>query len=170
MGDADRTVSAAARKFTLRVEGALPVSVLGGQVLVGSAAIGPQLFVLAGVACAVERFGIERRTGGDHAAGDQRVEPLAHQLVHHPSGRAGIDEVLGDQRHTSARAPGSASSAIPPSVTQSTCRDRAAAAAACRSAARTVSETPLVCSSRCAAESSSSSSSISRFVTPTPPI
>jgi hypothetical protein len=61
VGDADRSVPTAAGQLPLCGEGALPVLVVGGQVLIGRASIGPELLILARVARAVEGLGIQRR-------------------------------------------------------------------------------------------------------------
>src|SRR3954454_22964251 len=165
IGDAYRSMPPGSSQGALRVECTLPVTVVGRQVLVGLAAVGAHLLVLRRAAGAVERLGIKGGAGGHQAPGDEWLQPLRDGGQPHPGRRAGVDEEPGGHRHTSARCLGSAIVSSPPSRSQATCRARAAALAACRNAARTVSDTPVVLSSRCARASSSSSRSIRRFVT-----
>jgi hypothetical protein len=91
-----------------------------------------------------------------------------HRWVAHPRGGAGLDQITRNQRHTSPRSSGSAMLSRPPCSSHSIWRARADWAAACCNAIRTVSETPVVLSSRCAAARRSSSRSINLLVVGTP--
>jgi hypothetical protein len=56
----DRPVPALAGQFPLGVQRRPPVFVVGRQVLVGRSAIGPESFVINGIARAIERLGVPR--------------------------------------------------------------------------------------------------------------
>src|ERR1700704_4046420 len=152
----------------LQAKRGLPMLVMGRQILIGGAAVGPQLLVVGRPAGTVERFGVQRSCCRDYTALDQWPQASRHLCETHPRGGAGIDQIARDQRHTSPRSSGSAMLSRPPCSSHSTWRARADVAATCCSAVRTVSETPVVLSSRCAAASRSSSRSINRLGTKAP--
>src|ERR1700676_1374199 len=153
---------------SLHAQRGLPMLVIGRKILIGGAPVGPQLLVFGRPAGTVERFSVQRSCCRDYTALDQRPQAPRHLGVTHPSGGAGIDEITRDQRHTSPRPSGSAMFSSPPCSSQSIWRARADMAATCCSAVRTVSETPVVLSSRCAAARRSSSRSINRLGTKNP--
>src|SRR6202165_1530472 len=153
---------------SLHAQRGLPMLVIGRKILIGGAPVGPQLLAFVRPAGTVERFGVQRSCCRDYTALDQRPQAPRHLGVTHPRGGARIDQITRDQRHTSPRSSGSAMLSRPPCSSHSIWRARADVAATCCSAVRTVSETPVVLSSRCAAESRSSSRSISRFGTRPP--
>lgn len=148
--------------------GGLPMLVIGRQILVGGAAIRPELLVFGRPAGTVKRFSIQRCCCRDQTAFDQRPQGPRHPRVAHPRRGAGVDWIIRDQRHTSPRSSGSPMLSRPACSSHSIWRARADWAAACCSAIRTVSETPVVLNSRCAAASRSSSRSINLLVVGTP--
>ena len=167
---ADGSMLARSCQCSLHAQRGLPMLIIGRQVLVGDPAVGPELLVLGRPAGTVECFSVQRRCRCDDTAFDQRPKTLRHLRVTHPGGGAGIDQITRDQRHTSPRSSGPAMPSIPPCSSHSIWRTRADVAAACCSAIRTVSETPVVLSSRCAAARRSSSRSINRLGTRVPSI
>src|SRR5919205_282522 len=69
VGDAYRSMPSGASQFALRVECALPMTVVGRQVLVRVAAVSAYLLVLPRAAGAVEGLGVEGGAGSHQAAG-----------------------------------------------------------------------------------------------------
>src|SRR6202171_3906215 len=153
---------------SLHAQRGLPMLVIGRKILIGGAPVGPQLLVFGRPAGTVERFGVQRSCCRDYTALDQRPQAPRHLGVAHPRRGAGIDQITRDQRNTSPRSFGPAMLSRPPWRSHSIWRARADLAAACCSATRTVSETPVVLSSRCAAARRSSSRSINRLGTKNP--
>jgi len=160
----DSSMLAGSCQGSLCAQCGLPMLIIGRQILVGGAAVRPELLVFGRPAGTVERFGIQRCCRGDNTAFDQRPQAPRHLCVAHPRGGAGVDQIARDQRHTSLRSSESAMLSRPPCSSHSIWRARADCAATCSSAIRTVSETPLVRSSRCAAARRSSSRSINLLV------
>ncbi len=74
-------------------EGGLPMLVVGRQILVSVAAVGPELLVFGWPGGAVQRFSIQRRCRRDHTAFDQRTQPTRDLPVAHSRRGAGIDGV-----------------------------------------------------------------------------
>src|ERR1700687_5052120 len=153
---------------SLHAQRGLPMLVIGRKILIGGAPVGPQLLVFGRPAGTVERFGVQRSCCRDYTAFDQRPQAPRRLWVAHPRRGARIDQIARDQRHTSPRSSGSAMLSRPPCSSHSIWRARADVAATCCSAVRTVSQTPVVLSSRCAAASRSSSRSINRLGTKAP--
>ena len=120
VGDAHRAVPPGPGQGALRLEGTSPVDVVGREVLVRLAAVGPHLLVLGAAARTVERLGIQGCTGGHQTAGDQRLQPVGDGGQPHPGRGAGVDEEAGDHRPTSARSAGSVNASSPPSRSQAT--------------------------------------------------
>ena len=103
ISDTYRSVPPGASQDALRLEGTLPVTVVGGQVIVGLSAIGTDLLVLRRAASAVERLGIEGGTGGHQAARDEWLQTVRDGNPPHSGRRTGVDEESGEHRHTTAR-------------------------------------------------------------------
>src|SRR3954471_4794114 len=72
--DAPRSMSSGASQEALRIEGPLPMAIVGAQVLVRLTAVGPHLLVLPRAPGAVEGLGVQAGAGGHQAAGDQWLQ------------------------------------------------------------------------------------------------
>ncbi len=145
----------------------------------GRSSVGVELLVLGWAAGAGERLGIQRGAGSCHSpvmSGSSRrpvrcrtPRPDTTRLrVRHAWAALVSIRYWAISANTAAHCSASDSSLRPPSASQSTWRARAAAALACFSAVQTVSDIPLVSSSR-AAESTRSSFEVEQSLRCTTP-
>ena len=96
VGHADGSMLAGSCQGSLCAECGLPMLVVGRQILVGGAAVRPELFVFGRPAGTAERLGILRCCCGDHTAFDQRPQPARHLWVAHSGRGAGVDQITRD--------------------------------------------------------------------------
>jgi len=84
----DGPVPARPGQIALGVESFLPVTIVGGQILIGDTSVGAYRLVIPRAARAAQGFGVHGGAGGDQAGLDQWAQPVRDDRVVHPGGRA----------------------------------------------------------------------------------